>query len=71
MWIKILAGAGLFLLGHYIGKQVERDAPTRDWLDKRRAEREQKAAISAENHKLPCTTEEKHEQVQQPPSEST
>lgn len=70
MWIKILAGAGLFLLGHYIGKQVERDAPTRDWLSKRRAEREQKATY-AEDHRFPYTTEEEHKQVRQSPNERT
>jgi hypothetical protein len=69
MWIKILVGTGLFLLGHYIGKQVERDAPTRDWLDKRRAEREQQAT-SAKDHQFPPTTGKEHEEVERPPSES-
>jgi hypothetical protein len=48
MWTRILVGAGLFLLGHYIRKQVEQDAPTREWLRQRREEKGPQSALAEE-----------------------
>lgn len=58
MWTRVLIGIGLFLLGYYVGKQVERDAPTRDWLRQRREEKEQEAISTEKNEAPPATGEQ-------------
>ena len=60
MWTRILVGAGLFLLGHYIRKQVEQDTPTREWLRQRREEKRQQSASAEEpSPETPSPTDEK------------
>ncbi|MFM1892291.1 MAG: hypothetical protein RLZ44_1368 [Pseudomonadota bacterium] len=39
MWWRLLVGTGLFALGYYLGKEVERTRPVRDELDRARAAR--------------------------------
>lgn len=36
MWLRLLVGAGLFALGYYLGKEVERTRPVREELDRAR-----------------------------------
>lgn len=51
MVYRLLIGIGLTVLGYYVGQQVERDAPIRERLRKRREEKQQ--ALSNKEHKAP------------------
>ena len=49
MLFRLIAGAGLFAFGYYLGKQIGRMEPIRDELEQARRERDTQAGESVDD----------------------